>query len=134
ASRAAAAAPRGRSARLRARPGTPPRPAQRPRPSRRRPRARAPRSAPRSRDSGPYRLPVLSICARFRHEALEELRVVSRLGMPEDADRKSLRGIFDALDRAVLGPRRLAQPLPHASEALMMVRLDRRHLGAEQRA
>ena len=45
--------------------------------------------------------------------------------MPEHAEREPPRRVLERLDRAVVGPRHLAQPLADAAEALVVVRLHR---------
>ena len=71
------------------------------------------------------------VAARLVDERLEEALVLLHLGMPEDADGEALPGILEPLERAVLGPRRLDEPLPHAADALVVARLDAVVAGAE---
>jgi hypothetical protein len=41
--------------------------------------------------------------------------------VPEDAEREPTRRVFDRLDRAVVGPRRLAKAAGEPTERLMVV-------------
>ena len=75
----------------------------------------------------------VAVGARLVDERAEERRVLALLRVPEHADGEPLAGILDRLERAVLGPGRLDEPVADAAEALVVVRLDRRPL-AEQRA
>ena len=56
-------------------------------------------------------------------ERLEEALVLFHLGMPQDGDREALVRVLEPLERPVLGPRRLDEPLPHAPHALVVARL-----------
>ena len=58
--------------------------------------------------------------ARLRNERVEELHVLAGLGMPEHAESEAPLRILERLDRAVVGPRRLAEPLADAAEALVV--------------
>src|SRR5207245_4509024 len=78
-------------------------------------------------------LTTCTVLARLLDERLEQRRVLTGLGVPEDADREPLRRVLERLDRPVLGARRLAQAGADAPEALMMVRLHR-HTVADERA
>ena len=60
-------------------------------------------------------------------ERLEERSVLPGLGMPLHAHGEPERRILDRLERPVLGPRGLDQPVAEPSEALVVVR---RHVGA----
>jgi hypothetical protein len=48
--------------------------------------------------------------------------------MPEHAQREAARGVLERLDRAVVGARGLPQALAEPTEALVVMRLDRRVL------
>ena len=76
------------------------------------------------------RLPVRP---RLVDERAEEGRVLAFLRVPEHADGEALVRILDRLERPVVGPRRLDEPVADRPEALVVVRLDRGAL-AEQRA
>src|SRR5207244_465582 len=75
------------------------------------------------RDSAP-----LAIRAGLGYEGFEERCVLALLRVPEDAESEALRGILDALERAVVRPRRFSQSLAQPPEPLVVVRLDRRSL------
>src|SRR5262249_38879867 len=70
--------------------------------------------------------------AGFRDEGVEEALVLARLGMPQDADREALLGILEALERPVLRPGRLDEPVADAPDALMVARLDGGLAGADK--
>src|ERR687885_766776 len=65
-------------------------------------------------------------------ERLEELHVLARLRMPEDAEREAPIRRLHGLDRPVLGVRRDPEALAEPAEALVVVGLHRRAI-AEQR-
>src|SRR5437667_5662688 len=76
--------------------------------------------------------PLLATPGGFPDERLEELHVLARLRMPEDAESKApIRGL-DRLDRPVHSVCGDSQPLADPAEALVVMRLDRRAV-AEQR-
>src|SRR5205823_8536429 len=60
------------------------------------------------------------------------LPIFAGLGMPEDADREPRVRILERLDRPVVGVRRDAQALAEPAEALVVMRLYRRAVAAEQ--
>src|SRR4029079_6039435 len=98
-----------------------------------RPRSAAPRG-PAPAASGRARRDRSTGCAvvpRLANERLEQPQVLPGLRMPEHAEREAARGILKRLDRAVVGPRRLAQPVPEPAEALMVMRLHRRVLAQQ---
>ena len=64
-----------------------------------------------------------AVAARLADERLEKTLVVLHLRVPEDADREAPTRVLEALERAVLGPGRLDEPLPHPADALMVARL-----------
>src|SRR6266705_1596587 len=65
-----------------------------------------------------------SIGARLCDERVEEFRVVPGLRMPEHPDGEALPGVFERLDRAVVGPCHLAQVIADAADALVVMRLN----------
>ena len=81
--------------------------------------------------SGVGRALLQAIRQRLLDESVEQRAVLSRLGVPQYADREALLGILQRFDRAVIGPRDLAQPFADATEALVMVRLDRRAIAKQ---
>src|SRR5207237_10909420 len=64
-----------------------------------------------------------AVGGRLLDERSEERAVLRLLRVPQDAECEALRGVLDRLQGAVVRPRRLAQTLAHAPEALVMVRL-----------
>src|SRR5215218_10061752 len=71
------------------------------------------------------RSPASAIYGGLLDEGREECVVLALLRMPEDAEREAVRRILDRLDRPVLGPGALAEPLPDPPEALVVRRLHR---------
>src|SRR5690349_8659585 len=73
-----------------------------------------------------------AVLPRFFDEGLEQPSVLAGLGVPEDAKGEASLRILERLERSVVRVCRFAEPLTELSEALVVVRLDRRMV-AEQR-
>jgi len=70
--------------------------------------------------------PLVPVARRFLDERLEELHVLARLGMPQDAEGETPRRILDRLDGAVVRMRGGAQAVTEPAETLVVMRLHRR--------
>ena len=78
-------------------------------------------------------IPASAVGSGLLDEGREERVVLALLRVPEHAEREAVRRILDRLDRPVLGPGALAQPVADPTEALVVRRLHRRAV-AEDRA
>src|SRR5436190_6116574 len=65
----------------------------------------------------------LAVGPRLVDKRFEEPQILGFLRMPENAEREAPLGVFDRLERAVLGPRRFAETRTKPAEPLVVMRL-----------
>ena len=65
----------------------------------------------------------LAVAAGLGDERLEQALVLLHLGVPQDSQGETHVRVLEPLERPVLGPRRLDEPLPHAPYSLVVARL-----------